>query len=689
MWYNIRFKQLKEDMAEALDLDPITLKNIKTTMEWLADEFEKAGTDPKFAAQQATARVESVAASKTPSRINTPAPIPSPKARSRSADAILRSYPTTPENKESIDIRTPTPKKIQDRLQSVVSDLTSLEYIDEPAIKIEDTESKDIIMESVLVNPVPIKHRFHTDLVAEPTKSDKTTDKMDTSADFNNNKSSKQMADKSSSYHTCPLTISDNLSNLATDKDKGKEKNKRLNTLVHYLTEEQTLLDFMSLVKKHMGPSERAQFHKELDKKGYTARSAYLEVMLDTLFKEVIDTELHQGHYQHICSVYDNFNDPLEKFEDQIESIEKDSILFTILPYESYGDLLVQWLVTRKHIYNAIKTPSDGSMEKVTWAYLNTLFDHRFNDTLSEHDFLHAIKGLHGIQDISVQKKYDLESFGKPGIVASVHAVPTTMENVEQKQEEIPQKEEPSLLQQCHIKNRMANKPTSYNKVEVKDILVMASQLSDKLDIPIVEAFDKAEDILSITQSSKRSSSKSRSRSRGRQQSTKSSSMQKSIVQQPWHMADDPQKIMDLALTIKALLDAKLKEQVNKKKICPSMNHTAPPPLPTPPTPPGFYNQVASSSSMKLDRVTWAPMPQIARIDEVTDELQYPSSSLKEQIARDQEKQKNKSRPPPTGDSLLLYKEAFTAESFEKRSILSSKTSTATADMSSYAAAAK
>ncbi|KAF8623322.1 hypothetical protein AX15_006426, partial [Amanita polypyramis BW_CC] len=79
----------------------------------------------------------------------------------------------------------------------------------------------------------------------------------------------------------------------------------------------------------------------------------------------------------------------------------------------------------------------------------------------------------------------------------------------------------------------------------------MVSQLSDKLDIPILDAFDKAEDILTLTQSMKHSSSKSRSRSRGHQQSS-SNTQNKAIVQQPWHTVDNLQKITDLALTIKA-----------------------------------------------------------------------------------------------------------------------------------------
>ncbi|KAF8624919.1 hypothetical protein AX15_005643 [Amanita polypyramis BW_CC] len=70
-WYNIRFKELKEDTAKALGLDPISFKKITTSTEWLADEFEKAGTNPAYAAQQATARAESVLSSKQVSRTNT------------------------------------------------------------------------------------------------------------------------------------------------------------------------------------------------------------------------------------------------------------------------------------------------------------------------------------------------------------------------------------------------------------------------------------------------------------------------------------------------------------------------------------------------------------------------------------------------------------------------------------------
>ncbi|KAF8622492.1 hypothetical protein AX15_006972, partial [Amanita polypyramis BW_CC] len=114
--------------------------------EWLADEFEKVGTDPAYAAQQAAARAESVMSSKQPSRVNTLAPIPSLKHRLRSADAVMRSHPITPENKDSIDIRMPTPRKIKERLESIPSDITSLEYIDEPTVKEEPISPKDVDM---------------------------------------------------------------------------------------------------------------------------------------------------------------------------------------------------------------------------------------------------------------------------------------------------------------------------------------------------------------------------------------------------------------------------------------------------------------------------------------------------------------------------------------------------------------
>ncbi|KAF8624015.1 hypothetical protein AX15_006085, partial [Amanita polypyramis BW_CC] len=94
------------------------------------------------------------------------------------------------------------------------------------------------------------------------------------------------------------------------------------------------------------------------------------------------------------------------------------------------------------------------------------------------------------------------------------------------------------------------------------------------------------------------------------------------------------------------------------------------------------------------DRVRWAPTPQIVRIDEVVEssqegELHYPLVSLESQIAREQAKNKNCSRPPPTDDSLIPYKEAFTAESFEKRSEQPSPSSVPMENLSSYAAAAK
>ncbi|KAF8625227.1 hypothetical protein AX15_005485 [Amanita polypyramis BW_CC] len=419
----------------------------------------------------------------------------------------------------------------------------------------------------------------------------------------------------------------------------------------------------MDIAKNNMSRDDLVQFHKELDKKGYMARSAYLEVMLNGLFEQVIDMDLHQGHYHPIKEVYDNFNDLLEKFEDQIESVKKDKTLFAILPYELYRDSLVHWLVTHKYIHQAIDIPSDGSMEKITWAYLNALFDHRFKDTLSEADFLHAVKGLHGILDKSVQNKYDLESFGKPGVSASIHAPQMVYVEKEKimyvEKNSMPkessnsigesEKSQPSLLQQRRSKIRSVykSKLTLYDKVEVKDILTMALQLSEKLDIPITDGFDRAEEILSLLQPKTRSKSKSCSRSRGCEQPQNQPAYN---IHTHWHQADDPQKITDLAMTIKALLDAKPKPPVNKKHL---------------PAAAKFSNSQLSSSSSKQDRVTWAPTPQIARIDKIL-ELEYLSSSLESQITKDQERLKNKSRPPPSDDSLVPYEEAFMAEPFEQ-----------------------
>ncbi|KAF8627908.1 hypothetical protein AX15_004185 [Amanita polypyramis BW_CC] len=579
-WYNIRFKELKEDSAKALNIDPVTFQKIKTSMEWLADEFEKAGTNPAYAAQQAMDRAESVLSSNQGSRANTLVPVQLPKQRAKSADAVLRSHPSTPENKDSIAIRTPMPKNIKERLESIPSDITSLDYIDEPAIDIptikqEPQSPKDIEMSTVIVNPAPIRHKPQTELVVEPVVLDskgkgkeKDTMLMDTSEDFGSKNSS------DIKYHTAPSTLSPALQKFTrgvTPLNAREDKLSRSHMPLRVLSNGEELLNFMEIAEKNLTRADQVEFHKELDKKGYHARSAYLEVMLNGLFGEAIDPELHQGHYHPIKDVYDNFNDPLEKFEDQVESMEKDKTLFAILPYKLYSDLLVHWLVTHKYIKQAINVPSDGSMEKITWSYLNALFDHRFNDMLSEVDFLHCVKGLHGILDKEVQGKYDLTNFGKDkeGIAASIHAPKTVyvekekivyveknMEN--QGNMANPESQQPSLLQQRQMKNRSVTKSSSYDKNEVKNILTMASQLSDKLDIPITDAFDKAEEILSITQSTGCSSSRSRSRSQGRQAQT-------ATLQQPWHMASDPQKITDLAMMIKALLDAKPKAP--KKKV--------------------------------------------------------------------------------------------------------------------------
>ncbi|KAF8621756.1 hypothetical protein AX15_007527 [Amanita polypyramis BW_CC] len=238
-WYNICFKELKEDMAEALDLDPITLRDIKTTTDWLADELEAVGKDPKFAAQQVLQRAESVASSKHQSRAQSPeqriSKPTSPKPRSRSVDVVLRLNPTTPENKEFIDIHTPTLHKIKERLESVALEIMSLEYINEPKVKSEEpsvidvemadtnaTEDPTIKDSMVIVNPAPIRHKPYTDLVTEPSGNMKDV-QMDTSEDF---------TDKSfQTYHTAPTTLSpllhahtERIQKNVAEKDKGKGK---------------------------------------------------------------------------------------------------------------------------------------------------------------------------------------------------------------------------------------------------------------------------------------------------------------------------------------------------------------------------------------------------------------------------------------------------------------------------------
>ncbi|KAF8623061.1 hypothetical protein AX15_006527, partial [Amanita polypyramis BW_CC] len=569
-WFNIRFKELKEDTTDALDVDPITFRNIKTSTEWLADELEAAGKNPAYAAQQAVLRAESVLSSKTPSRIQSPIVemktpdmfkgMVTPKARSKSADAIIRSHPSTP-----VGNVTPTMR--------LSSDITSLEYIDEPIIKQESMSPivdeqplspKDVEMSTIIINPAPIRHKEYTELVVDPKGKSREQD-MDTTEEFSNSK----VLSYPFIYHNAPSTLSPKVKQFVKEGTPLKAREDRLSrsyTPLRVLSNGKELIDFMDIAAKNLTKEDQIQFRKELREKGYSARSAYLEVMLEGLFTEAIDPELHQGHYHPIKDVYDNFNDPLEKFEDQIESVEKDKILFAILPYELYGNLLVHWLVTRKYIRQAINVPSDGSMEKITWSYLNALFDKRFNDTLSEADFLHCVKGLHGILDNEVQNKYDISNFGKEGINASIHA-PSTEKVVEKIVEKIIYVEKdsgqqsssantPSLLQQRKLKNKSASKSSSYEKEEVKNILTMVSQLSDKLDISITDAFDKAKEILLITQSTGRTKSRSRSRSRGRQTTS-------NVQQQLW-FTSNPQQVMDLAKTIKALLDAKPKAPKKK-----------------------------------------------------------------------------------------------------------------------------
>ncbi|KAF8621864.1 hypothetical protein AX15_007449 [Amanita polypyramis BW_CC] len=200
-------------------------------------------------------------------------------------------------------------------------------------------------------------------------------------------------------------------------------------------------------------------------------------------------------------------------------------------------------------------------------------------------------------------------------------------------------------------------KTASYDKDKVKDILGMASQLSEKLDILIIDAFNKVEDILVLSQSPRRQASRSQSHSHTREQLQ---TQQAPPVQQMlWHTVESPEKLTELVKVIKALLDLKPKESINKKKIQPSTICTAPPPLPTPPMPPGFYKNISNSNSEssqnRRDRVTWAPTPQIAQIDKIPSlELTYPSPTPVVD--------KNISYPPPSSDSLAPYEDAATAE---------------------------
>ncbi|KAF8622494.1 hypothetical protein AX15_006969, partial [Amanita polypyramis BW_CC] len=153
---------------------------------------------------------------------------------------------------------------------------------------------------------------------------------------------------------------------------------------------------------------------------------------------------------------------------------------------------------------------------------------------------------------------------------------------------------------------------------------------------------------------------------------------------------------MELVNTIKALLDAKPK--VPKKKAPthppPKLDKLSPVSLGSPIDDYNIMMAKQQTSSSQQDRVRWAPMPQIARIDEVVEssqegELQYPPASLESQIAREQAKNKNKSRPPPPSDSLAPYEEVISVESWQNRSAPVSQSSPPTAELSSYAAVAK
>ncbi|KAF8623744.1 hypothetical protein AX15_006220, partial [Amanita polypyramis BW_CC] len=265
-----------------------------------------------------------------------------------------------------MEIKMPTPQRIQERLQLMASDITSLEYIDKTLVKIELLSPKDIVMEQsqedmVIVNPAPItkgkgKEKVYMDLVAEGTSR-----KMDTSEDFTNK--------SSSTMQTALLTSSLKSKDLGEKVNKPfsewKGYNRGQSTPMHTLLDPKSLAYLMTLIDETLPCKDQIKFREELQAKNYSVRSTYLEVMLDGLLGDVLNNNLHQGHYEYIGKVYDNFNDPIVKFEDQIESVEKNGSLFAILPYELYGDFLVHWLTMRKYIQQAINIPSDGSMEKI------------------------------------------------------------------------------------------------------------------------------------------------------------------------------------------------------------------------------------------------------------------------------------------------------------------------------------
>ncbi|KAF8622929.1 hypothetical protein AX15_006635 [Amanita polypyramis BW_CC] len=212
--------------------------------------------------------------------------------------------------------------------------------------------------------------------------------------------------------------------------------------------------------------------------------------MLDGLIGNALDMNLHQGYYESPMEVYKLFDDMIMDNEDCVKAFETDGKLMASPLYPMYGDLLIHWLVTRKNIEECINIPFQGSLKTIAWAYINALFTDNFKNMLDEKDFIHLVKGLHGILDVSVQHRYSLDNF----ISGKKSTDTTTSANISNKG--------PSLLQQCCNRNKVAekSKAQTYDKDKVKHILDMASQLSNSLDIPITKAFDTAENILTLSQ---------------------------------------------------------------------------------------------------------------------------------------------------------------------------------------------
>ncbi|KAF8628662.1 hypothetical protein AX15_003792 [Amanita polypyramis BW_CC] len=464
---------------------------------------------------------------------------------------------------------------------------------------------------------------------------------MDTTPDFTTKEQTTSLSKTSSSNTTTKSKV-----------DKGKEKAvERESTPL--LSSEEFYKDYSDDFEAQITRSSEKHVQEDMKKFGFSRRNMKLKYLYDGMERDILDDDSYHGYYMSLKDSYLNLLKPLANLEERVTISERksDGQLCVIVPFKLYGDLLMHWRVTMKNVAKSLNTPFQGSMESIAWAHVTVLFDDRFKDTLKEEDFLFLVKGLHGILDETKRDKYPIDEHG----ILTFNKIEKIVQNVSvsPSKDKEDKDEGPSLLQQRCIKNRASEKAktTSYDKEKIKDILTMASQLSNKLDISITDAFDKAEDILTLSQPSRRQLSRSRScsASRGRNQTA----ARELIQQVPWHTAESPEKITELEMVIRALLDSKTPDQSLKKKIRPSTRRTAPAPLSTPPIPIHMLAKLDTPPpSLKQERVTWAPTPQIATIEEVPESLVYPSSSSESSTTK-----KIKANIPPT-DSLPAYESA-------------------------------